>query len=263
MPTALITGASTGIGYELVKLFARDGYDLILVARTEETLQKVAAETGRPVQVIAVDLSEPGAAYRVFEKVEKQQTVDVLVNNAGFGSLGFFAKSDPAGQAGMLEVNVVALTLLTRLFLPGMIAQRRGRIMNVASTAAFQPGPLMAVYYATKAYVLSFSEAIRNEVRPHGITVTTLCPGPTYTEFQKRAGVAHTKLFATAMTAQAVAKIGYAGLLAGRAVVVPGLLNRMSAFLTRFAPRGLAANIARKLQETGMPGPSPTGRASG
>lgn len=254
MPTALITGASTGIGAELAKLLARDGYDLILVARSAKTLQTLAETLNRPTQIIAEDLSVPGAAERLFAAVQ-QKDIDILVNNAGFGTLGPFAETESASQDGMIAVNITALTMLTRLTLPNMIARKQGRILNVASTAAFQPGPLMAVYYASKAYVLSFSEAIRNEVKPHQITVTTLCPGPTATEFQARAGMAPTKLFAKPMSAAAVAVAGYKGMQRGKAVVIPGRMNAIAAFLTRFAPRGLAASIARRLQETGMRGP--------
>jgi short-subunit dehydrogenase len=181
---ALITGASSGIGRELATLFARDGYDLTLVARDRAMLARIGDELTRvhgvAVDVIAQDLSHPNAAAEVYRELKRRSIkIDVLVNNAGFGTYGPFVDSDAATESEMLQLNIVALTKLTRLFLEDMLAKREGRILNVASTAAFQPGPLMAVYYASKAYVLSFSEALANELRDSGVTVSTLCPGPT------------------------------------------------------------------------------------
>jgi uncharacterized protein len=192
MPLAVITGASTGIGRELALLCARHGYDLVLIARSQSVLEQLAsdiyASTGRTARVIAKDLSRPSASTEVFDELTNSATpVDALVNNAGFGLLGKFWELDVNEQVEMINLNILALTHLTRLLLPGMIARRQGRILNVASTAAFQPGPLMTVYYATKAYVVSFSEALHNECRGTGVTVTALCPGPTKTEFQRRA----------------------------------------------------------------------------
>ena len=175
----------------------------------------------------------------------------MLINNAGVGMLGFFADLDMQKQMDMLQLNVNALTHLCRLYAPGMIARKKGYILNVASTAAFQPGPLMAVYYASKAYVVSFSEALHNELKDAGVTVTVLCPGPTTTEFQKRARMESTKLFAggNAMDAAKVAEIGYAAMQKGKSLVVAGARNALMAFGTRFAPRQMAAGLARKMQE--------------
>lgn len=257
MPTAVVTGASTGIGREFADLAARDGYDVVLVARAESVLQAVAADLRqkwkRNVTVIAKDLAHPEAPREIFDAVsDAGLEVEVLVNNAGFGLLGKFWELDEREQVDMVQLNVTALTHLTRLFLPQLIARRRGMIMNVASTAAFQPGPLMSVYYATKAYVVSFSEAIYNEAREYGVTVTCVCPGPTKTEFDKRARTSNTKLFASGhvMTARQVAEIGWKAMKRGKPLVVTGALNALTAFLTRFAPIQFTASMARKMQET-------------
>src|SRR6266550_6618870 len=211
--TALITGASSGIGLDLARLFAKDGHDVILVARSEGKLREVAAglerDFGVKAHVIVADLARPDAPRQLFDALPVD--VDVLVNNAGFGVTGPFAGTDLAKELEMIQVNVVALTHLTKLLLPPMIARRRGRVLNVASTAAFQPGPLMAVYYATKAYVLSFSEAIADELRDSGVSVTALCPGPTETGFAAAANVGATRLFTMSKPAdsRAVAEAGY------------------------------------------------------
>lgn len=254
-PTVLITGASSGIGYDLAKLFARDGYRLVLLARDARRLEEVAEELRREFgawsRVLPADLADPQAPAAVFETLRREGVaVDTLVNNAGFGVHGLFAETEAASQFDMLQVNAVALTHLTRLFLPGMVARRRGRILNVASTAAFQPGPLMAVYYASKAYVLWLSEALANELRPFGITVTALCPGPTQTRFQARAGVAQTRLMGNgAMASDVVAYAGYRGLLRGRPVVIPGARNRLLALLVRVLPRRVVVKTVRRIQE--------------
>jgi uncharacterized protein len=257
MPAAIITGASTGIGRELARLCARDGYDVALVSRSQPELESLAAEirqsTGRAAWVLVKDLSLAPAPEEIWAELSGQGiAVDVLINNAGFGLLGRFARLDAAQQVGMIQVNVTALTQLTRLFLPGMLERGRGRILNVASTAAFQPGPLMSVYYATKAYVVSFSEAIHNECRGSGVTVTCLCPGPTRTEFQKRAGAGAAKLFNSGrvMEAGVVARVGMEAMKAGKPLAIPGRLNALMAFLTRFAPIQLTASMARRFQET-------------
>lgn len=256
MPAALITGASTGLGREFAFLCARDGYDVVLVARSQPQLEtlmiQITQQTGRKAIPLAADLSEPGAAGRVFAELARLEIeVDVLVNNAGFGLLGKFWELDEQRQSQMIHLNVTALTDLSRLVLPGMIARRRGRILNVASTAAFQPGPLMAVYYATKAYVISFSHAIHNEARDYGVTVTCLCPGPTKTEFADRAQMNSTKLFSSGlvMSASEVAAIGMRAMRRGKPLVVAGPLNAMGAFLARLAPMSLTATMARKVQE--------------
>ncbi len=256
MPTALITGASVGLGREFAKICARDGHDVIVTGRSEPQLESLAAEirqeTGRKVVVLAKDLAKPAASREIFEEVTRLGLkLDVLINNAGFGLLGLFCELPAAGQVNMIQVNITALTELTRLFLPELIERRSGKVLNVASTAAFQPGPLMSVYYATKAYVLSFSEALSNEVRDSGVTVTCLCPGPTKTEFDKRAGAANSKLFegGRAMPAATVAQIGYDAMKSGKPLVIAGGRNALMAFLVRFAPRQLTASMARRFQE--------------
>ena len=251
--TALITGASGGIGLDIAKLLAADGHNLILVARSAEILGGIASElkAKHKIDAIAVpiDLADPAAPEELFQLLQERGIgVDILVNNAGFGTHGLFAESDPAAELQMLQVNIVALAHLTRLFLPYMIANRSGRIMNVASTAAFQPGPFMAGYYASKAFVLSFSEAIASELQGSGVTVTALCPGPTDTGFQKRAGVEATPLFkSNTMTSEAVARMGYRAMLKGKRVIVTGKKNKLLAFAARLAPRSLVTSIARKL----------------
>jgi uncharacterized protein len=252
---AVVTGASSGIGLELSRLFARDRHDLVIVAQHAERLALVARELttqyGVRVVEIATDLSDPAAPQEIERELNRQGLPpDVLVNNAGFGLRGPFTAIDLGKQLQMIQVNVRALTHLTGLLLPGMIERRRGRVLNVASTAAFQPGPLMAVYYATKAYVLSFSEALANETSGSGVTVTALCPGPTATAFQTRAGMEGTRLFrGGVMDAAAVARQGYEGMLRGARVVIPGWRNRLLAQSVRFAPRRMVTQIARSLQE--------------
>ena len=254
--TALITGASSGIGLELARMFAADGYDLALVARSEGKLAALSEELRTPhgitAHVIAKDLARDGAADEVLEEIrERGIVVEALVNDAGFAMFGRFAEDDPRDQAEMLHVNVLALTELTRRFLPGMIERRSGRIMNIASTAAFQPGPLMAVYYATKAYVLSFSLAVSEEVRGTGVTVTALCPGVTETGFQERARMQDSRLVAGRKMpgAREVAEFGYREMMAGRPMAVVGTRNRVMALGTRLVPRSLAARVVMKAQE--------------
>jgi short-subunit dehydrogenase len=252
-PLALVTGASSGIGRELARLLAADGHDVVLIARHADALEAVARElAGGPHTVIACDLSDPtGPARLLNDLAGRGLEVDVLINNAGFGVFGPFAVSDPASIAAMIRLNVASVTELARGVLPGMLARRSGRILNLASTAAFQPGPLMAVYYATKAYVLSFSEALANEVAGSGVTVTALCPGPTRTDFLRRAGVGGTRLFRGPLVSDAasVARAGYAGLRRGRRVVVPGLANRIFVQALRLTPRRVATAVARRVQE--------------
>src|SRR5712691_8172351 len=207
--TALITGASFGIGQELAGIFAREGYNLVLVARTADKLRQLASELekahGTRSLILASDLAAPGAAAYIHDQTTRADiTVDVLVNNAGFGQFGLFAENDLEECLQQIQLNVTTLTHLTRLYLPEMVARKSGRILNVASTAAFQPGPLMAVYYATKAYVLHFSEAIAEELRHSGVTVTALCPGPTETGFAAAADVGATRLFTMAKPASSM-----------------------------------------------------------
>ena len=244
--TALITGASGGIGLDLARLFARDGYRVILVARTEEKLRRLASELGG--DYIVADLSRPEAPQQIFEKAGE---VDALVNNAGYGTAGAFNETDLRTELGMLQVNVVALTHLTKLFLPAMVKRGAGAILNVASTAAFQPGPLMAVYYATKAYVLSFSEAIADELRHSGVTVTALCPGPTQTGFAAAAAMEDRRLFnlVKPMDSAEVARIGYAGMKHGKRVVITGFSNKIGVQALRVSPRRVVTSLVRKLQE--------------
>ena len=256
MPAALITGASTGIGRELAYIAAENGYDVALVARRAETLGPVAADverkTSRKAHIFPVDLSVPNAARQLIADVAQAGlTIDVLINNAGFGLVGKFWELPDDEQMQMVQLNIGALTQLTRLYLPDMIERRTGYILNVASTAAFQAGPLMAVYYASKSYVVSFSEAIHNEAKEFGVKVCCLCPGPTLTEFDKRAGMTNTKLFegGHVMSAVEVARIGWNAMKEAKPLVVAGRLNATMAFLTRFAPRQMAASMARAMQE--------------
>jgi short-subunit dehydrogenase len=255
--TALITGASSGIGLELARLFARDGWNLVLVARTEARLRELGAvferEHNIKATVVAADLADAAAPSRIAAALGGQSiAVEALVNNAGFGAAGAFLDQDADTQLGMVRVNVGALTHLTRLLLPEMVARRRGYVLNVASTAAFQPGPLMAVYYATKAYVLSFSEALAEELRNSGVSVTAACPGPTRTGFASTAHMESSRLFKIRppMDAVAVARLSYDGMLRGRRLVIPGLWNKLLAWSVRFTPRRVVTTIARKLQES-------------
>ena len=253
--TALVTGASGGIGEELARLFAADGHDLVLVARSRDKLARLAEELagrhGVAARVLAADLARPETPREIFDGLQGEGVpVDALVNNAGFGSYGLFAETDLKKELELLQVNVVALTHLTKLFLGGMLGRRRGYVMNVASTAAFQPGPLMAVYYASKAYVLSFSEALANECEGTGVRVSALCPGPTETGFVAAAGMQQSKLFERgAMTAREVAEAGYRGMLAGKAVVIPGFRNALLARAVGLAPRRLVTKAVRGIQE--------------
>lgn len=254
--TALITGASAGLGYEFAKLFARDKFNLVLVSRSGPKLVQLADELrqhhGITVKTIPLDLGLPRAAQDLFEETQRAGiAVDILVNNAGYGQSGNFADIPIEESYGQIQLNVTALTLLTRLYLPAMIERRTGKIMNVASTAAFQPGPLMAVYYATKAYVLSFSEAIADELRNTGVTVTCFCPGATLTEFQKRAQTENTRLFKqlAPMDAKTVAADGYRALMANKTLSISGLKNWLVAESVRFAPRKAVTAISRWVAE--------------
>jgi len=254
--TALITGASSGIGLDFSRVFAQVGYDLVLTARNEANLDRVAAEIrerhpNRTVRVVPSDLATPGAVEDLFAAVRREEvTVDVLVNNAGFARRGAFADSDLAVDLAMLRVNVDALTALTRLFVTEMVARRAGKILNVASTAAFLPGPYMATYYATKAYVLSFSEAIAEELRGSGVTVTCLCPGATRTQFAERAGVSDLPFFSSSlsMSSERVAWFGYRAMMNGETVAIPGGVNRLSARVFPVIPRRLLTKAIHRIQ---------------
>ena len=253
--TALITGASGGIGYELAKLFARDKYNLVLVARNKEKLQQRAEELrklGSPfVTVHWFDLAELDTPDKLFQRTERANIqVDILINNAGYGVRGPFAKTNLDDELEMMQLNMIALAHLTKLYLPQMIRRGHGRIMQVASTAAFQPGPFMAVYYASKAFVLSFSEALHEELIGTGVTCTALCPGATETDFAKRAKTANTKLFLRGtMDAKSVAEEGYKGLMSGKPLVITGTRNKLITFSERFAPRSMVRKIVRGMQE--------------
>jgi uncharacterized protein len=252
--TALITGASSGIGLELAKLFAADKSNLILVARNRERLEQLAAELrlehGVQVRILATDLADPQSPGSIFAALAAEGvTVDVLVNNAGLGAAGSVADLPLEKQLNMLRVNALALTHLTRLFLPGMVQRGHGGVLNVGSTAGFQPGPYMAVYYATKAYVLSFTEALAEEVIGTGVRVTCLAPGPTATGFAATANVEKKLLFRLGTAdARTVAAAGYRGLRRGKLLVVPGLTNKLLAASVRFAPRFVVRKIVKQLQ---------------
>ncbi len=255
-PVALITGASGGIGLELARLCAKGGHDVILVARNGPKLEEVGKYLAGMYQVraevIVADLADPEAPQAIMTEIGARGLgVDVLVNNAGFGHWGLFGRAELGRQLDMIQLNVTALTELTRLVLPRMVTQRKGRILNVASTAGFAPGPLMAVYYATKAYVISFSQAIDNELRGTGITVTALCPGPTRTGFAAGAGMTDSNLFNQpgVMAVEPVALAGYRGMMRGQPVVVPGLINKLLTFGIRTSPRWLLVRITRRFQE--------------
>jgi uncharacterized protein len=257
-PLALVTGASSGIGADLARELAKDGHDLVLCARRFEPMQVLADEfktIGAHSTIIAADLSKSGAAAALVRDIETQGlTIDVLINAAGLGANGRFDASDPLRVTEMLQVNVMALTELTRLLLPPMVARGKGKVMLVASTAGFQPGPQMAVYCASKAYVLSFGEAIAYELHGSGVTVTTLCPGATDTEFARVADAGGSALFKgllPLMTASEVARIGYQGLKAGRGVVITGLVNKIMATSSRLSPTPVSLRIANWMMSTG------------
>ena len=252
---ALVTGASSGIGLEIARTLAAKGYDLFLCARSNEALEVLASELvahhGIVARAVPADLARQGAAAAIYDEITATGShVDVLVNNAGFATFGPFARTDLATEHDELEVNVVSLTELTKLFLAGMLERRKGRILNVASTAAFQPGPLMAVYYASKSYVLHFSEAIANEVRGSGVTVTVVCPGPTASGFQRRANMEDSKLFARrSMDSATVARIAIDAMLRGRTLVIPGFGNAALAWIVRLMPRTFITGFVRRMQE--------------
>jgi short-subunit dehydrogenase len=257
---ALITGASSGIGRELAYVFAADGWSLVLVARRADVLTEVAdelkAKHGAEATVVAADLGTKEGVYSLVRAVEeKGLAIDALVNNAGFGLAGPFAELDLDKQLAMVDLNVRAVTALTHAFLPGMVERKRGAVLNVASTAAFQPGPFMAVYYATKAYVASLSEALAEELRGTGVTVTALCPGYTETGFAKRASELQRPRFFSgtlgAGDAREVAEFGYRAMLEGRRVAVPGLRNKLAAWSARFSPRGVVLKITRRMNQSG------------
>lgn len=253
-PVALVTGASSGIGAALARELARHGHDLVLAARSIPPMEVLAAELrtdGAAATVIAADLARPGGAAALAEQIAARGLeIEVLVNNAGLGAFGHFDRIDPVRIGEIMQVNIVALTELTHILLPGMAARRRGKIMLVASTASFLPGPGMAVYSASKAYVRSFGEALAQELKASGVAVNVLCPGATITEFFKVAGGENTVMARRLrrwMSAEAVARIGYRGLMRGERVTVAGALNRVLAFAASHAPHRLTLPVAERL----------------
>lgn len=244
---ALVTGASAGLGVEFARQLAKRGHSLVLVARRKERLEELAKELGS-ARAIAADLSKKDAAAKLMADLEANgEVVDLLINNAGFGLIGRFAELDAKRERQMIDLNVGTLTDLCRAVAPGMIERKSGGILNVASTAAFQPGPKFAVYFATKAFVLSLTEALHEELKPHGIKVSCLCPGPTKTEFgdvagfTNKLGMAFEKI---AMSAARVVEIGLEGLDKNKAIVIPGALNKAGAVSGRFVPRSVVRKIA-------------------
>src|SRR5216683_2188894 len=260
--TALITGASSGLGMEYAKLFAADKRDVVLVARRRDRLHALANElTGKwgiKAYVIAEDLVDPAAPQRIVEEVKRDGLqIDYLVNNAGFGATGPFAQTDLARELAMVQVNITALVALTRAFLPEMIQRKRGRVLNIGSTAGFQPGPFMAVYYASKAFVNSFTEALWYELKGTGVTATVSCPGATATEFSAVAGNEGSRLFRMgAASAAAVAREGYRAMMAGRPLVVHGLKNKAGVQLLRVSPRSAVRALTASMNRP--PGPRQT-----
>ena len=253
--TVLITGASSGIGLELAHLFARDGYRLVLVARNRGALRELADDLQSrynvTVRVSPKDLAHPAAPTELYQELQEAGIVlDVLVNNAGFGGGGAFLSTDWNNEAEMMQVNMVALTHLTKLFLP-QIRAREGKVLNVASTAAFQPGPFMSVYYASKAYVLHFTEALAEELSDTGVTATCLCPGPVKTNFQKRAHLGDTKMATSPLLVDVreVARVGYEGMKQGKRLVIPGWKNRMVMQMLRVSPRSVVSKAVSRLQQ--------------
>lgn len=253
--TALITGASGGIGKELAKIFAREGYDLVLVARSEDKLlllkNELEAKHGIAAEVLEQDLAEKDAAITVFDFIaEKGLTVDVLVNDAGFGDFGPYIDSDWNKQYKMVQVNIAALMQLTHCCLKEMTERGEGKILNVASTAAFQAGPLMSVYYATKAFVLSFTEALSVELKNTGVSVTALCPGPTRTGFEKNANLKNSGLFKNLKTAsaEAVAEYGYRKLMKNKVIAIQGIANKLLIFGSKIMPRKMVRRVVYKIQ---------------
>jgi short-subunit dehydrogenase len=254
-PIAIITGASSGIGRDLAELFARDGHDLILVARRKDALERLARSLsdryGVSCDPFVADLSRRLEREHLVARIRTvDQHIDALVNNAGLGTHGYFRETDLERELELIEVNVAAVTHLTKCVLPGMVERRRGRILNVSSVAAFQPGPLMAVYYASKAFVQSFSEAIAEELEGSGVTVTAVVPGPTITEFHAAAGLGpHApNVGAPAMTSRDVAEAAYRGSVRGKRVVVAGLRNRVAVLVSRVLSRRSMTRLVRRLQ---------------
>ncbi|WP_125152048.1 SDR family NAD(P)-dependent oxidoreductase [Clostridium rectalis] len=252
--TVLITGASSGIGYELAQIFAKNHYNLILIARRDKRLNEMSKKFYKNFKtntiVLVEDLTKTNTVEEIVNKIKNMGiNIDILINNAGIGYCGLFHEIDLKNHNKTIELNIVALTKLTKLISIDMVNRRKGRILNVASTGAYQPGPLISVYYATKAYVLSFSEALYNELKPYNITVSTLCPGTTMTEFSNNAGKGDLK---SAMSPERVAKITYNQLMRGKRIIIPGVLNKILIFFSKITPRRILAAIVRKIQYKAM-----------
>lgn len=252
--TALITGASGGIGYEFAKIYAREGYDLVIVARSEGKLysikKEIEDEHKNKVYVFACDMSVEDAAYEVLDfTLENKIEIDVLVNNAGFGEYGHFAELDWQRQRNLLQVNIVALVQLTRCFLPLMIKRQSGKIINLSSVAAFFAGPEMPLYYASKAFVRSFSEAVFEEAKGSGVTVTAVCPSPTSTGFEKAADMKGSKMFTfiKPLTARKVAEQGFKACEKGKALVYCGFFTKLANIGSRLLPRSVTRRCAEKI----------------
>jgi uncharacterized protein len=256
MATALVTGASNGIGLELARVHASKGDNLVLVARNLDKLNDIKSELEKKFNIkvynIGKDLSKPDAALEVYNETTQQKIqIDYLINNAGFGDFGMFVETDWQKELQMINLNITTLTQFTKLYLQDMVKRGNGKIMNVASTAAFQSGPTMAVYYATKAYVLSFSEAVDNEVSDKGVTVTTLCPGATESGFQAAAAMEESALVKGKKlpTSKEVAEYGYKSMMSGKTVAIHGMMNYLMANSVRFTPRALVVKLTRLIQD--------------
>ncbi len=256
MSTAVVTGASAGIGYEFAKILAQKGHQLALIARNLDRLNEIKQELeskyGVNVILIPADLAVENIAEDIVKEIKyRQLNVEILVNNAGFGFCGYYHEQPWANERDMIQVNITSLSQLTKLMLPSMLEKKRGRICNVASTAAFQAGPMMTVYYATKAYVLHYSEALALELKGTGVTVTCLCPGPTATNFQSTAKLDSTKVskMSAMETAAQVAATGYEATMAGKSLAISGTTNKLLQFSTRLLPRKTAGNIIYNLQK--------------
>ncbi len=257
MPTALITGASSGLGIDFARLFAKDGIDVVLLARSSEKLEKIALELqksyGINTHVLVKDLSNEADLNSIFPELQSQKIeIDYLVNNAGFGHHTAFADLSWKDHQALIRVNIEALTQLTHEFLTPMLEKRKGRILQIASTASFQPGPYMALYYASKAYVRSFGEALSKELEDTGVSVTILCPGPTKTAFFDKAGMNQMRLLKAGQmqTSEEVAKFGYRKMMQGKRTVISGMMNKMGAMAVRFVPKGIILNAVKALHNS-------------
>ena len=251
--TTLITGASSGIGLHLAREFAKHGHPLVLVAPVETELKVIAGDLRQKcnveVRVIAKDIRQPNAAEEIFAEVNRSQPIGILVNNAGHGQRGRFWEIPIETDVSMVELNILSYLRLTKLFLPQMIERGSGRILNTASVAGFEPGPMQAVYHATKAFVLSWSEAIATELEDTGITVTALCPGPTDTDFFEKADAENTRAMQMTMAPQEVAQLGYEALMDGKRVVVAGAVNKLMVFSRHLMPMSAQAKMNEKMYE--------------